>query len=93
MRAKQFINYCLTEYDDLSQEKENIIKTISGLDAADEKQAAILDRIWKVLNTESYNNNIINSFVAPTKDEYMNDAVLQKHRTNVAEIISRVDSD
>ena len=93
MKAKQFINYCLNEYDDLSQEKDNIIKTISGLDAADEKQAAILDRIWKVLNTESYNTNIVNSFVAPTKDEYMNDAALQKHRTNVAEIISRVDSD
>ena len=93
MRAKQFINYCLTEYEDLSQEKDNIIKTISGLDAADEKQAAILDRIWKVLNTESYNTNIINSFVAPTEDEYMNDVALQKHRKNVAEIISRVDSD
>lgn len=93
MKAKQFINYCLTEYEDLSQEKANIIKTISGLDAADEKQAAILDRIWKVLNTETYNNNIVNSLLAPTKDEYMNEAALQKHRINVAEILSRVDSD
>ena len=47
MRANQFIR----EYEDPSQEKENIIKTISGLDASNEEQAAMLDSIWKLLNS------------------------------------------
>ena len=56
MRANQFIR----EYEDLGQEKANIIKTISGLDAADETQAALLDRIWKLLNSETFGSNITN---------------------------------
>lgn len=93
MKAKQFINYCLKEYEDLSKEKENIIKTISGLDAGDENQAALLDRIWKLLNSETFGNNITNAFVTTTQDEYMQAATLDGHRKNVAEIISRLDSD
>ena len=93
MKAKQFINYCLKEYEDLGQEKANIIKTISGLDAGDENQAALLDRIWKLLNSETFGNNITNAFVATTQDEYMQAATLDGHRKNVAEIISRLDSD
>ena len=54
MRANQFIR----EYEDLGQEKANIIKTISGLDASDETQAALLDRIWKLLNSETFGSNI-----------------------------------
>lgn len=89
MRATQF----LKEYEDLGQEKANIIKTISGLDAADENQAALLDRIWKLLNSDTFGNNITNAFVTTTKDEYMQAATLEGHRKNVAEIISRLDSD
>ena len=50
MRATQF----LREYEDLGQEKQNIIQTISGLDANTPEQAALLDRIWKLLNSETF---------------------------------------
>ena len=89
MRASQF----LREYEDLGQEKKNIIQTISGLDANTPEQAALLDRIWKLLNSQTFGSNINKSFVATTADEYMNEKTLETHRRNVAEIISRLDSD
>ena len=89
MRANQFIR----EYEDLSQEKENIIKTISGLDASNEEQAAMLDRIWKLLNSQNFSSKIDQAFAVTTADEYMQAATLDGHRKNVAEIISRLDSD
>ena len=89
MRASQF----LREYEDLGQEKKNIIQTISGLDANTPEQAALLDRIWKLLNSQTFGNNINKSFVATTSDEYMNEKTVETHRRNVAEIISRLDSD
>ena len=89
MRASQF----LREYEDLGQEKQNIIQTISGLDANTPEQAALLDRIWKLLNSQTFGSNINKSFVATTADEYMNEKTVETHRRNVAEIISRLDSD
>lgn len=89
MRATQF----LREYEDLDKEKQNIISTISGLDANTPEQAALLDRIWKLLNSETFGSNINNAFITTTKDEYMQASTLEAHRRNVAEIISRLDSD
>ena len=89
MRALDFIR----EYEDLSTEKDNIIRTISGLDANDEQQAAMLDRIWKLLNSQDFNSKIESAFATTTADEYMNPQTLEAHRRNVAEIISRLDSD
>jgi len=89
MRALDFIR----EYEDLSTEKDNIIRTISGLDANDEQQAAMLDRIWKLLNSSDFNSKIESAFSTTTADEYMNPQTLEVHRRNVAEIISRLDSD
>ena len=62
MRASQF----LREYEDLDKEKQNIISTISGLDANTPEQAALLDRIWKLLNSETFGSNINNAFVTTT---------------------------
>ena len=89
MRANQFIR----EYEDLSKEKDNIIKTISGLDASNEEQAAMLDRIWKLLNSQNFSSKIDQAFAVTTADEYMQATTLDGHRKNVAEIISRLDSD
>ena len=42
----------LVEYQDLRKAKDQIIRTISGLDASNQQQAEILDRVWKVLNRD-----------------------------------------
>ena len=83
----------LREYEDLNVEKQKIIQTISGLAAEDEQQAALLDRIWKLLNTETVSTNITNSFMEPMKDEFMSDKVKDLHRLEITKILSRLDSD
>ena len=45
MRLRQ-----LFEYDDLNAEKETIISKIAGLQAENDEDAALLDRIYKLLN-------------------------------------------
>ena len=48
----------LVEYDDLEAEKQNIVAKISGLRADSPEDAALLDRIYKILNTGTIGTNI-----------------------------------
>ena len=83
----------LREYEDLNQEKEKIIATISGLEAADEEQAKMLDRIWKLLNSDTVGNNITNAFKNPMADELMPEKTKEAHRIELTKILSQLDSD
>ena len=83
----------LFEYDNLEQEKQNIIAKISGLSAENEQDAALLDRIYKVLNTGTIGTNIETALKPPSADENMSDAELRKHRQEVTKILSGLDSD
>ena len=51
----------LIEYQDLEAEKQNIIAKVSGLSADNEQDAALLDRIYKILNSGAIGTNITNS--------------------------------
>ena len=59
----------LREYDDLSAEKKNIIARISQLKAENETDADLLDRIYKLLNSETIKPNIANAFRGPLEDD------------------------
>jgi len=83
----------LREYDDLNTEKEKIIATISGLEATDEEQAKLLDRIWKLLNSDTVGNNITNAFKSPMADELMPEKTKEAHRIQLTKILSQLDSD
>lgn len=83
----------LIEYEDLEAEKQNIVAKISGLRADSPEDAALLDRIYKILNTGTIGNNIQTALVAPTADENMSQAELKKHRQAVTQILSGLDSD
>jgi mannitol/fructose-specific phosphotransferase system IIA component len=48
----------LVEYQDLRKAKDQIIRTISGLDASNQQQAEILDRVWKVLNRDDVKEKV-----------------------------------
>ena len=63
--SKQHITKLLNEYTDLSTEKDNIIKTISGLDATNEQHANLLDRIYKLLNSEHIGKTLDKAFSFP----------------------------
>ena len=51
----------LFEYQDLEAEKQNIIAKVSGLSAENEQDAALLDRIYKILNSGTIGSNITNA--------------------------------
>ena len=89
MKAIEF----LKEYENPESAKQEIIQTISGLNATDEIQASIIDRIWKLLNSDNFSNNIQNAFKITTADERMSEKNLERHRRSIAELISRLDSD
>jgi hypothetical protein len=92
MRYKEFKKF-LAEYKGISQAKKDIIQRIVDLDPKDELGAKLLDRIFKVLNSDDIGGKIVKSFQVPTADENFADAIKQKHINNIAEIISRVDTD
>lgn len=83
----------LFEYDDLSKEKEVIISKIAGLQADNEEDAALLDRIYKVLNSGTIGQNISNAFASPLQDEAMSDNEKRQIMQDMTNIIAQADSD
>jgi NADPH:quinone reductase-like Zn-dependent oxidoreductase len=67
----RYSDFKLVEYTDLDQEKEQIIQSISGMTANNKEDAAILDRIWKILNSGQITTNIDTAFGIPLSDENM----------------------
>ena len=91
--SKQHLNKLLKEYTDLSAEKDNIIKTISGLDATNEQHAELLDRIFKLLNSEHIGKTLDKAFSYPLMDEPFSDKQKEKVISDVTKIIGALDSD
>ena len=83
----------VNEYDDLGKEKQTIIKTISGLDAADKDQAVVLDRIYKILNSGQISTNIDVAFSKPLVDENLPEAEKIKIRKDMTKIIAGLEQD
>lgn len=83
----------LVEYEDLGQEKEQIISTISGLSADNQDEANLLDRIWKVLNSGTISTNIDTAFGIPLQDENMGDKEKLLVRQDMTKIFSTIESD
>ena len=86
MRALEF----LKEYTNLQTAQQDIIATVSGLSVANERDAELIDRIYKVLNNDGMKEKIAKAFSAPVKDENFNLApLLQK----ITQLIFHVDTD
>jgi|TARA_R110001606_G_C15281743_1_gene640599 hypothetical protein len=83
----------LFEYQDLEAEKKKIIATVSGLSAENEQDAALLDRIYKILNSGSIGSNITNALMTPTADENLGEKELDKVRKDITQILAGLDSD
>lgn len=90
---KQLKEHAVLEYDDLSKEKDTIIKTISGLDASNQQQAAILDRIYKILNSGQISTNIDVAFSKPLVDENLPEGEKIKIRKDMTKIIGSLEQD
>lgn len=83
----------LFEDPKLEKAKANILDQIAGIDVTDENQIKVLDKIFRVLNSEQSNTTITAAFGPSTADEDWDDKVKQGHILNVAKIISDVDTD
>ena len=82
----------LFEYDSLEAEKETIISKIAGLQAENEEDAVLLDRIYKLLNSGSIGQSITNAFQAPLADETLSDNEKRQIMQDMTQIISNSDS-
>lgn len=80
----------LYEYQSPDQAKSDIIQTVSGLEANNEEDAALLDKIYRVLNGDNIKTKIAQAFGATTSNEQLNiQPLLQK----VTQLIFHIDSD
>jgi hypothetical protein len=91
--SKQHVTKLINEYTDLGVEKDTIIKTISGLDASNEQHANILDRIYKLLNSDHIGKTLDKAFSFPLMDEPLSDKQKLKVIQDVTRIIGGLDSD
>lgn len=89
----RYNDFKLVEYEDLGQEKEQIISTISGLSADNQDEANLLDRIWKILNSGTISSNIDNAFDIPLQDENMGEKEKLLIRQDMTKIFSTIESD
>ena len=83
----------LFEYDDLNQEKEVIISRIAGLQADNDDDAALLDRIYKILNSGTIGQNVANAFATPLEGEPMSDKEKHQVMQDMTKIVAGSDSD
>lgn len=89
----RYSDFRLVEYQDLRKAKDEIIKTISGLDAQNEQQAQILDRIWKILNNDDVKQKVDIAFATTLADEKFSDKERALILRNVAEILGNLSTD
>lgn len=89
----RYNDFKLVEYSDLSQEKDAIIRTVSGLDASNEEEAKVLDRIWKILNTDTVGTKITNAFKGTITDEKFSDKEKQLIMKDLTEMLSNLSVD
>lgn len=59
----------LNEYDDLAAEQQKIAEIIKSLDIQDEKDAKLVDQIWRILNSEHIQSVIGTVVAKPIDDE------------------------
>lgn len=83
----------LVEYKNIRQAKDEIIKTISGLDANNEQQAEILDRIWKIINKDDVKQKIDVAFSTTLADEKISDRERKNIMRNLTEIFGNLSAD
>jgi hypothetical protein len=98
MRYKEFLDVfksyhgSLKEYKNIKQAQQQIIKTLSGLNADDKEHAKVLDRIYKLINTDTIGGKIDKALIPPSADEKFSDQAKAKARQDVTHIISQLES-
>ncbi len=88
MRYREF----LAEYRSVKQAQQQVIQTLSGLQADNPEHAKILDKIYKIINTDQIGGKIDKALIPPTADEKLAEPAKQKIRQDITQLISGLDS-
>ena len=89
MRYKEFVRVFedyvntqkpLREYRSIKQAQQQIIKTLSGLQADNQEHAKILDKIYKIINTDNIGGKMDQALIPPQTDEKLAEPAKQKIR-------------
>ena len=88
MRYKEI----LREYRSIKQAQQQVIQTLSGLQADNPEHAKILDKIYKIINTDSICGKIDKALIPPQADEKLAEPAKQKIRQDITQLISGLDS-
>ena len=91
--SKQHVTKLINEYTDLSVERDSIIKVISQMDVTDKQQAQLIDKIYRIINSEHISTTIGTAFSRPLDKEPMGDAEKLKIKADMAVVIAGLDSD
>jgi hypothetical protein len=83
----------LFEYDDLNTEQETIISKVAGLQAENEQDAELLDKIYRLLNSGTIGQSITNAFSAPLEGEPLGDKEKVKVMQDMTKIVAQADGD
>ena len=89
MRAREF----LREYRNLTQGQQQIIKKITMMNPKDDQHAKIIDRIYRLLNTERIGGNITKSVSTPLADETISMERIELAKADLIRMFSNLDSD
>lgn len=89
----RYSDFKLVEYTDIRKAKDEIIRTISGLDARNEQQAEIIDRIWKIINKDDVKQKIDVAFATTLADEKISDRERRNIMRSLTEIFSNLSAD
>ena len=90
MRLKKLFEY---DSKNLDKAKANILDQIKNLDTTDDNSIKVLDKVFRILNSEQSSTSITSAFGPSTADEDWPEKTRQGHILNVANIISNVDTD
>lgn len=89
----RYSDFKLVEYTNINQAKQEIIRTVSGLDARNEQQAEILDRVWKVLNRDDVGEKVNTAFATTLADEKISNQERNLIMRNLTEILGNLSAD
>lgn len=89
----RFRDFKIVEYTDIKKAKDQIIRTISGLNASNEEHAQILDRVWKVLNKDDVRQKVDTAFSATLADERISKSERANIMRNLTEILGNLSAD
>lgn len=83
----------VNEYQSPTDARDQVIAALQSMDMTDEQQIELVDKIFRVLNTDQINNTISTAFQQPLAREPMSDREKQQIKLDMANILASLSAD